>query len=118
MVNSLIFPVLTLIVLSAIILLYEVKRLRRSISGFDGPKGLPVFGSVIFGNSAEQFRKWSAKFGHVFQAQLGQMPVLVVNSASAAQAIFSCHSNALASRPELWTFHKVFIVMQALPAES
>jgi hypothetical protein len=33
--------------------------------------------------------------------------VLVVNSASAAKAIFLGHSNALSSRPVFYTFHKV-----------
>lgn len=38
---------------------------------------------------------------------LGNVPVVVVNTASDAKAIFGGHSQALASRPEFYTFHKV-----------
>lgn len=38
---------------------------------------------------------------------LGNVPVIVVNSAQSAREIFGANSQALASRPEFYTFHKV-----------
>jgi 3-hydroxyphenylacetate 6-hydroxylase len=88
---------------------YETKRKALRIPQFNGPAGWPVFGNLwdIQGSSAQQFRIWSKSYGDVFQMQLGNIPVLVVNSASAAKAVFSGHSNALCSRPVFFTFHKV-----------
>ena len=50
---------------------------------------------------------WSKKYGAVYQIMLGNVPVIVVNSAKAAREIFGANSQALASRPEFYTFHKV-----------
>jgi 3-hydroxyphenylacetate 6-hydroxylase len=89
--------------------LYEKRRRGLRIPNVPGPMGLPIFGNIydIRKNAAEQYRKWSHQYGDVFQIQLGDIPVLVVNSASAAKAIFLGHSNALSSRPVFFTFHKV-----------
>jgi len=38
---------------------------------------------------------------------LGNEPVVVINSAKAAQDIFLSHGSALSSRPSFYTFHKV-----------
>ena len=38
---------------------------------------------------------------------LGNKPIVVVNSAKAAQDIFLSHGSALFSRPSFYTFHKV-----------
>ena len=94
--------------------LYEKRRRGLRIPSVPGPTGLPFVGSIfdVKRNAAEQCRKWSRQYGDVFQIQLGEIPVLVVNSASAAKAIFLGHSNALSSRPVFYTFHKVDVTMQ------
>jgi 3-hydroxyphenylacetate 6-hydroxylase len=100
-----------IIVVSLVIapVLYERRRRGLRIPNVPGPRGLPFVGNLydIRTNAAEQYRKWSHEYGDVFQIQLGDVTVLVVNSASAAKAIFLGHSNALSSRPVFFTFHKV-----------
>jgi 3-hydroxyphenylacetate 6-hydroxylase len=87
----------------------EIVRYRARISGLGGPKGLPMIGNLwdIRINAAEKYRQWAKKHGDVYQIQLGNIPVVLVNSAASAKEIFSHHSQALASRPEFYTFHKV-----------
>ena len=100
-----------IIVVSLVIapVLYERRRRGLRIPNVPGPRGLQFVGNLydIRTNAAEQYRKWSHQHGDVFQIQLGDITVLVVNSASAAKAIFLGHSNALSSRPVFFTFHKV-----------
>lgn len=89
----------------------EFIRYNARIKGIRGPAGLPLIGNIwdISYNAAEQYRIWSRKYGGVFQVQLGNIPIIVVNDAASAKTIFGTNSQALASRPELYTFHKVFI---------
>ncbi|KAK2735969.1 hypothetical protein FQN57_001042 [Myotisia sp. PD_48] len=91
------------------LLFNEYIRASARIPGFDGPRGLPLVGNLrqIRVNAAEQYRLWSKKYGPVYQIQLGNIPVIVVNSAASAKAVFSQNSQALSSRPEFYTFHKV-----------
>lgn len=91
------------------LVLTEVQRARVRIPGFTGPTGLPMIGNIhqIRKNAAEQYRIWSKKFGPVYQIMLGNVPVIVVNNAKSAREIFGANSQALASRPEFYTFHKV-----------
>ena len=91
------------------VLCNEVIRYKARISSFNGPRGLPIIGNIadIRYNAAERYRQWVATYDDVFQIQLGNVPVIVVNSASAARAIFGQNSQALSSRPIFWTFHKV-----------
>lgn len=89
---------------------YELVRWSARVPGFRGPPGKPIVGNLwqIRQNDApEQYRQWAKKYGPVYQIQLGNIPVLVVNSAAAAKAIFNQHSHATSSRPEFYTFHKV-----------
>jgi 3-hydroxyphenylacetate 6-hydroxylase len=94
-------------------LLYTIvnEYVRRSarIKGFKGPRNWPLVGNIpdIKYNAAEQYRQWSKTYGDVYQIQLGNVPVIVVNSAESARAIFGQNSQALSSRPVFWTFHKV-----------
>lgn len=87
----------------------EAQRHQVRIKGLGGPSGLPVVGNIhqIRTNAAEQYRRWSKRFGPVYQIMLGNVPVVVVNSAKAAREIFGVNSQALSSRPEFYTFHKV-----------
>lgn len=89
----------------------EYVRHNARLKGFDGPSGLPLIGNIwdIRQNAAERYRTWAEKFGAVYQIQLGNIPIVVVNDAAAAKVIFGHNSQALASRPEFYTFHKVSI---------
>ncbi|KAF2180079.1 cytochrome P450 phenylacetate hydroxylase-like protein [Zopfia rhizophila CBS 207.26] len=87
----------------------EFVRRAARIKGFSGPTNWPLVGNIldIKFNAAEKYRQWSKIYGDVYQIQLGNVPVIVVNSAEAAKKIFGQHSQALSSRPVFWTFHKV-----------
>jgi 3-hydroxyphenylacetate 6-hydroxylase len=87
----------------------EFTRYSRRVKGFSGPTNWPLVGNIpdIKYNAAEKYREWSKQFGAVYQIQLGNEPVIVVNSAEAARKIFGGNSQALSSRPVFWTFHKV-----------
>ena len=100
---------ISIVVPLAHLLLDEVIRYKARIPSFKGPRGLPVIGNIadIRHNAAEKYRNWVAKFGDVYQIQLGNVPVIVVNSASSARTIFGQNSQALSSRPVFYTFHKV-----------
>jgi len=87
----------------------EVIRLYARIPKFGGPPGFPLVGNIwqIRGNASELYRQWAMKYGAVYQIQLGNIPIIVVNSAVAARVIFGQNSQALSSRPEFYTFHKI-----------
>lgn len=93
----------------AYIIVTEVQRSQARIPGFSGPTGLPIIGNIhqIRVNAAEQYRLWSQKYGPVYQIMLGNIPVIIINSAASAREIFGANSQALSSRPEFYTFHKV-----------
>lgn len=87
----------------------EFIRASARVKGIEGPRGLPLIGNLvqIRKNAAEQYRIWSKTYGPVYQIQLGNVPILVVNSAAAAKVLFGQNAQALSSRPEFYTFHKV-----------
>ena len=87
----------------------EFVRASARIPGFKGPRGLPLIGNLaqIRENAAEQYRIWSKTYGPVYQIQLGNIPVIVINSAASAKVLFGHNAQALSSRPEFYTFHKV-----------
>ncbi|KAL3418016.1 cytochrome P450 [Phlyctema vagabunda] len=91
------------------ILLNEVTRSRARVEGLKGPSGLPLIGNLlqIRVNAAETYRQWARTYGGVYQIQLGNIPVVVVNTAASAKILFGQHAQALSSRPEFYTFHKV-----------
>ena|SRR2546421_9970435 len=90
------------------VLFTEIERYNTRLAGFKGPNGFPIIGNIwqIRTNAAEQYRQWAKRFGAVYQIQLGNVPVVVVNSAAAARTIFGQNAQALSSRPEFYTFHK------------
>lgn len=94
---------------TAYVVVNEFVRSAARVPGFGGPRGLPLIGNLsqIRENAAEQYRQWAKKYGPVYQIQLGNIPVIVVNSAAAAKQLFSQNAQALSSRPEFYTFHKV-----------
>ncbi|KAI1825254.1 3-hydroxyphenylacetate 6 hydroxylase [Xylaria intraflava] len=87
----------------------EFARLRTRIPGLTGPKGWPIVGNYldVLREPAMQYGTWAKQYGDVYQVQLGNTTLVVVNSAAAAKAIFSSNSQALSSRPVTYTFHKV-----------
>lgn len=101
--------VVALLVPFVYVILNEFIRSSARVKGLKGPMGLPLIGNLaqIRVNAAEQYRAWSKKFGAVYQIQLGNIPVVVVNSAASAKMLFGQNAQALSSRPEFYTFHKV-----------
>jgi 3-hydroxyphenylacetate 6-hydroxylase len=93
----------------------EYVRYSRRIKGFSGPPNWPLVGNIpdIKYNAADKYREWSKRYGAVYQIQLGNEPVIVVNSAESARKIFGGNSQALSSRPVFWTFHKVRCCLRA-----
>jgi 3-hydroxyphenylacetate 6-hydroxylase len=107
-------PVQSLIIallLSPVLYVIANEFIRRAarIPDLKGPTGLPLIGNLwqIRTNAAEQYRSWARKYGAVYQIQLGNIPIVVVNSAASAKVIFGQNAQALSSRPEFYTFHKV-----------
>ena len=90
----------------------EIIRQQARVSGLDGPKGFILIGNLwqIRKNAAETYRQWARKYGAVYQIQLGNIPVVIVNSAASAKVLFGQNAQALSSRPEFYTFHKVLIL--------
>lgn len=95
------------------ILANEVIRKQARVSGLGGPSGLPLIGNLwqIRTNAAEKYRQWARTHGAVYQIQLGNIPVVVVNTAASAKVLFGQNAQALSSRPEFYTFHKVSYVL-------
>ncbi|KAJ6789232.1 hypothetical protein PWT90_05076 [Aphanocladium album] len=91
------------------LIINEFIRHNARIGQLKGPRGLPVIGNLwdIRVNAAEKYRDWAKTFGDVYQIQLGNIPVVVINSAVAAKTLFGQNLQAMSSRPEFYTFHKV-----------
>lgn len=103
------FLVAVLLVPTVYLVYNETTRWQARLPAFTGPPGVPVLGNIpdIRHNAAEKYREWSKVYGDVYQIQLGNVPVIVVNSAQAAKTLFGQFSQALSSRPVFYTFHKV-----------
>ncbi|KAG0152765.1 hypothetical protein PDIDSM_2570 [Penicillium digitatum] len=101
-VASLLVPILYVI-------LNECIRNSTRVKGMTGPWGLPLIGNLaqIRTDAAEQYRLWSKKHSAVYQIQLRNIPVIVVRSATSAKVLFGHNAQALSSRPETDTFHKI-----------
>ncbi|KAI1459621.1 cytochrome P450 [Annulohypoxylon moriforme] len=87
----------------------EVVRYRSRIKNLPGPRGWPIVGNLFQYRDiipAETYRRWSLKYGPVFQIQLGNTTAVVINSAQAAKQLFLGQSHAMNSRPTFYVFHK------------
>ncbi|OTB10519.1 hypothetical protein K445DRAFT_252780 [Daldinia sp. EC12] len=87
----------------------EVTRYRSRIKNLPGPLGWPVVGNLFQHRDvipAETYRRWSFRYGPVFQIQLGNTTAVVINSARAAKQLFLGQSHAMNSRPTFYVFHK------------
>ncbi|PLB44072.1 cytochrome P450 [Aspergillus steynii IBT 23096] len=102
-------PVVLFVVPLLYVIANEFNRSSARVPGVGGPRGMPLIGNLaqIRQNAAEQYRLWSKTYGAVYQIQLGNVPVIVVNSAAAAKVLFGQNAQALSSRPEFYTFHKI-----------
>jgi 3-hydroxyphenylacetate 6-hydroxylase len=91
----------------------EVIRSRARLRGMGGPKGLPLIGNLwdIRINAAEKYEEWAKKYGEVYQVQMGNVPIVVVNSAAAVKTLWMSNAQALSSRPTAYTFHKVSLAL-------
>lgn len=86
------------------------RGLGSSLKDFPGPPAWPVVGSFlsVYNKRPETlYKAWAERYGSVFRVQIGSTPALIVNSGEAAKDIFTSNSQDLASRPQLYTFHKV-----------
>ncbi|KAI1207858.1 cytochrome P450 [Annulohypoxylon truncatum] len=86
----------------------EIVRYRNRIKNLPGPRGWPIVGNLFQHRNvipAETYRRWSLKYGPVFQIQLGNTPIVVINSAQAAKQLFLGQSHAMNSRPTFYVFH-------------
>ncbi|KAK6385745.1 hypothetical protein LTS17_001317 [Exophiala oligosperma] len=104
------YAIATAFVFGIFLVVYEGVRWAVRIPRFKGPYGPPIVGNLwqIYGKDAPlQYRDWSRKYGPVYQIQLGNNPVLVINTAAAAKTLLTQNSHATASRPEFYTFHKI-----------
>ncbi|KAI0392375.1 3-hydroxyphenylacetate 6 hydroxylase [Xylariaceae sp. FL0594] len=98
-------PLVTLVLY---VIVNEYVRATARIPGLKGPRGWPLFGSLldVRNNAAIKYQEWAKMYGDVYQVQLGNTNVVVVNSAAAAKVLFQTSSQALSSRPVTYTFHK------------
>lgn len=88
----------------------EYVRASARIPGLKGTRGWPLIGSLldVRSNAAMKYQEWARTYGDVYQVQLGNTNVVVVNSAVAAKALFQTNSQALSSRPTTYSFHRVY----------
>ncbi|KAI1382926.1 cytochrome P450 [Hypoxylon trugodes] len=114
--SSLVIPRDSLYIILFLILIFviyvlgsEVNRYLARVPGLPGPRGLPLMGSLpwLWGKvHAEQYRSWAAQYGDVFQVQLGNRTVVIVNSAASARALFLGQREATNSRPLFYVLHQ------------
>ncbi|TVY59463.1 3-hydroxyphenylacetate 6-hydroxylase [Lachnellula cervina] len=88
----------------------EWTRYQARLKGLKGPRGLPVIGNLYQVHNipaAEKYRLWVKEYGDVYQIQLGNTPIVVINSAAAAKSLLLTQTSALNSRPMFHVFHKI-----------
>lgn len=104
---------LVLLAPAALLVLYlfynELVRFRLRVPNLPGPRGFPLLGSLpsLSGKiTSDELRKWAGKYGDVFQIQLGNSTVVIVNTTAAAEALFIRQREATNSRPIFYVLHK------------
>ncbi|KAL3491508.1 cytochrome P450 [Aspergillus germanicus] len=96
-------------ILTFYLIFNEFVRYKNRLSGLKGPRGLPLIGNLREINktfSAEKYRQWSLTYGPVYQVQLGNTPIVIVNGAEEAKTLLLNQSSATISRPLFHVFHK------------
>lgn len=99
----------TVLILSLLFLANELYRWSIRVKGISGPRGLPIVGNlsqIQHVSPPEQYRLWSLKYGPLYQIQLGNKPILVINSAAVAKELLIRESGSFNSRPLFYVFHK------------
>ncbi|KAL2840215.1 cytochrome P450 [Aspergillus pseudoustus] len=100
---------LSVALLALYVVLNEFVRYKNRLTGLKGPRGLPLMGNLRDLNrtfSAEKYRQWSLTYGPVYQVQLGNIPIVIVNGAEDAKVLLLNQSSATISRPLFHVFHK------------
>lgn len=99
----------SLLAIIAYLLVTELSRYKARIPNIAGPTGLPILGNYhqLAPDPAENLRKWSHRYGPVYQIMMGNMPVIIVNSMQAARDIFIGQGHSTVDRPRFYTFHSV-----------
>lgn len=97
------------VIIAVFVLINELYRFCTRIKGIPGPTGIPLLGNlhqIKTTSPPEQYRLWSLKYGPLFQIQLGNLPILVINNAEVAKNLLIRESAAFNSRPLFYVFHK------------
>lgn len=90
-------------------------RSHATIPGAFVIPGLPFFGNTfqVLRNPSLKFLEWAKKYNSsIFVIHLGTLPVIVVNSYEDVVALWRSNTNAMGSRPTLYTFHKIVSAVQ------
>lgn len=99
-----------IVVVLAIILFIAYRRRIRVPSGYrlpPGPRGCPLIGSAhkLGPYPRNQFQKWAAQYGDVFQVQIGLQRWVLFNSPEAIKDVFDKQSAQTSGRPPMPVFH-------------
>ena len=90
------------------VVLNEFVRASARIKGMKGPRGFPLIGNLSrFGRTLQSSIASGLRIRACLSDPVGNIPVVVVNSAASAKVLFGQNAQALSSRPEFYTFHKV-----------
>ncbi|KAK7751669.1 hypothetical protein SLS62_006330 [Diatrype stigma] len=86
-----------------------IVRSRKRIAGLNSPKGFPVVGNLfqVLDHSAQKYQHWAKSLGDVYQVQLANTPIIIINSAAAAKKFFISNSQTFSSRPITYTFGRI-----------
>ncbi|KZT01367.1 cytochrome P450 [Laetiporus sulphureus 93-53] len=82
-----------------------------------GPKGIPFFGNMFQLPVAKQYRKlreWALQYGDIYYFRIGPLPVVVLNSAEAADELFINRSQNFSSRIPPHVAHDIVSDGQAM----
>lgn len=91
------------------LLFNDLVRFRLRVPNLPGPRGFPLVGSLpsLSGCiTSDELRKWARKYGDVFQVQLGNSTIVIVNTTAAAEALFIRQREATNSRPIFYVLHR------------
>ncbi|KAG0483799.1 hypothetical protein HPP92_011883 [Vanilla planifolia] len=110
-------PLVTIILQLSIFLISLVRKskhhnLRRTNKQPPGPSNLPIIGSIhrLLGSKPTHrtLRQLSATYGPIMRLKFGEVPVVVISSSEAAEAIMKTNDLAFASRPISATVDTIF----------